>query len=776
MDYIDIKGASLHNLKEIDITIPKNKLVMATGVSGSGKSSLMFDLIFEEGRKSYLESIGVFSGLISDNHYEDLMGISPAVAIQQSVIRQKNPRSTIASKTGILTLLCSLFANYGKLDTEPYDGGERLEPFEKGIFSYNNPSGMCKDCSGLGKRYEVFMEEIISDNNTTLTEVLNKLEVSSGIINVFKRQFKDYIDKPFLNLPQEIQEELINGHYVANNAENRSYCIKRILESKRKKGEEIEKYYSQKVCENCNGQRINQYSRKIKINGKTIGDLCKMSLIELQKSLLELKDNNESNISAITSKILQKINVLIEFRLGYLSLYRDVTTLSGGEIQRLFMSGHLQSRLNSIIYVLDEPTVGLHSSEKEPILEAIESLKELGNTVLIVDHDKKLIERADYIVDIGPKAGVEGGRVVYSGDYNGLLNDKTSLTGAYLSGNKKVYERAIKPIKDDSSTEYLTFKDINKNNLKRLSLNIPLGHLVGIAGVSGSGKSSLINAISPIIKSSLKRRLGKNDREGLQTNINITNFVEVSQEPIGRSINSNPATFLNIWDMIRSIFAREDKAKQEGYSAASFSFNSKGACEQCKGTGRKSIEFGDGTKFYNQCRSCKGKRYKEEVLSITYKGKNIYDILSLQISEAIDLFSDQTKIVEKLKTVNDIGMGYITLGQPTSTLSGGEAQRLKLARELNKAKKKSTLYILDEPTTGLSYYDVSQLVKLLDRLVLQGNSVVLVEHHNEVLKQCDWIIELGPEGGSRGGSIICEDTPTNLTKNSRSLVGRYLNI
>ncbi|MCG2218418.1 ATP-binding cassette domain-containing protein [Staphylococcus epidermidis] len=758
MENIKLIGGRKHNLKNISVSLPKNQIVMATGVSGSGKSSLMFDLIFEEGKRLYLESIGLLNGLVSEINYDELKGISPTISVKQNLVKQNNPRSTIASKTEVLKILSTLFSNYGSYKDE---NGEIRSGYETSIspeiFSYNNPKGMCKSCYGLGKKHKVLINNLINEPDDTLHDILKKLQVGQGTYNLFKRNFYKAMDVPLNSLNDELKNDVIYGHFVKNNSEKQSICLERILDGLQKKGVNVDKYYILTKCSRCSGQRLETAGRKVQIHQKNISDLCEMSLSELYSFLIPLKKETKSipHIQNMIDKICIKLSFLINFHLGYLSLYRDVKSLSGGEIQRLFLSEHLNSQLNSVIYVLDEPTVGLHASEKEPVIDAIKKLKEQGNSVLIVDHDKKMIQESDFIVDIGPKAGIEGGKIIHQGDYNSLLKNEHSITGQYLSGKQTVYNRKRQDIE---THEKLNLSSLNNNNIKSLSISLPLNCLIAITGVSGSGKTSLLNAISSQINN-IK----------INTN-NIKDIIKVEQEPIGRSINSIPATYLNIWDDIRKQFSK----KSEQFTASDFSFNSKGGCTQCKGKGQKVIEFTDGTKIFHVCSKCKGTRYKEEVLKIKIKNKNIYDILNMQISEALNFFADNNKIYKKLKIVCDIGMGYIRLGQPTSTLSGGEAQRLKLSKELNKTKKNNSIYILDEPTSGLSLYDSSQLLKILSNLIKQGNTVIIAEHNNEIIKRSDYIFELGPSRGDEGGKIINSGTPIELQKNNTSIVGKYI--
>lgn len=772
MKSIKIKGAHLHNLKEIDIEIPKNKLVVITGVSGSGKSSLVFDIIFEEGRKQYLQSLGILQGLSDEDKFESISGIGPAIAVQQSIIRQGNPRSTVGSRTKILGLLALLYANEGEMNCFScgtlLDGsftcpecGDKEERLEVNFFSHNHPDGMCLECSGRGEEYKINMTELVPDNQTTLKEVLDKVEITAGYRRILNNNFNKYIESPFNDIPDEVKEDIIYGHYTNSNIQKQSFCLTKAFQRLHKKGVNLTGYYELTECPGCNGFRIGDEAREVRLGGKHIGELGKMNLTDLNNFLSDLSESRSFSQIGINvlDEIRNKIKYLIEIRLGHLCLYRGMPTLSGGEILRLFLNSHLESKMDSLIYILDEPTVGLHEHEKRELLQSIKKLRDHGNTVIVVEHDKSAIEMADHIIDIGPKAGIHGGEIIYQGNLSGLVNCRNSITGQYLSGQKRVHQRERK---NKVISKKLTLSNAVTNNLKNITVSFPLNRIVGIAGVSGSGKSSLV---SRTLVSELRNNLRNKD---------ISGYAEVTQAPIGRNLNSNPASYIGIWDKIRKIYAEQPEAKEQKLSAGHFSFNSKGACPECGGSGREKRWLGGNLFIYNTCPECNGKRFNKEALSVDYKGKNIVDILNMQVSEAVAFFKEYRGITSTLEVLERIGMGYIELGQPSPTLSGGEAQRIKLAREIGKKRKGNTLYILDEPTTGLSLYDTSKLIMLLDELVGKGNSVIVIEHDQEVLKSCDWIIELGPGGGADGGSIIAEGPPESLKRNNGSITGRYL--
>jgi len=787
MKSIVVKSARLHNLKNIDVSIPKNKLVVATGVSGSGKSSLVFDIIFEEGRKQYLQSLGILSEICEEDKFDSIQGLSPSIAVQQSIIRQSNSRSTVGSRTNIINMLAMLYSG---------EGDSIEERLPSSYFSYNSPNGMCVRCNGYGTYFEVNMEKLVPHSKITLGQVFVSVGLTPGYLRLFQRKYNKYLEIPFLDLPHEIREEVLYGQY-GSSSEMLSSCLTKIFHGRIKRGEDLNDLYSSVQCSDCHGFRIGEEARRVVLSDKHIGELGLMTISEVHEFLSGLQKQSFLTQFGknLLIEILHKTNNLIKARLGHLSLYREMPTLSGGEIQRLFLHSHLDSKMDSLIYVLDEPTAGLHESEKAELLKFIIELKELGNTVIVVEHDKNAIKAAEHIIDIGPKAGVNGGQVIYQGDIEGLIKCKGSITGQYLSGRTSMPARTTKPSIEKAAT--LTIRHAKTNNLNDVTVSFPLGAMVGIAGLSGSGKSSLVsdtlvpllrryfhvtqeavdendsgngfdlrNEFEPMIVTTVADRL-----EGIE---NLSGFAEISQAPIGRTSTSSPATYIGIWDKIRKLFAESQGALVQNLTAGHFSFNSKGACDKCGGNGYETIWLGGNQKVDKLCSQCHGKRFNDESLSVMYKGKNIHDVLEMSVSDAVIFFNDSKVIAGILKVLERIGMGYIKLGQPTPTLSGGEAQRIKLAKEIGRRRKGNILYVLDEPTTGLSLYDTAKLIELLDELVAKGNSVIVIEHDTEVLASCDWIIELGPGGGSNGGQIIAEGTPYELKCNLESITGRYL--
>jgi excinuclease ABC subunit A len=763
MEEIKIQGARIHNLKDINLTIPKHQLVVITGISGSGKSSLAFDILFEEGKNQYLRSIGILAGLDKEDRFDTMEGIGPTVSVRQNTIRQSNPRSTVGTKTGILNQLALLYASEGEAVEEH---SEHLSP---GSFLYTTADGMCISCQGRGSYYDINLEKLIPDRTTLLLEVYERLRVTSGFLRILKKKYGTYFDVPFWKLPEDIRDEIVYGTYDNG---KQSYCIERILRNAYKKGEDVEEVYGKTICPDCHGARIGEEAREVLLHGKQIGELGKMTLTGLLDFLNKLPEEELSQFGRnVVKNVKEKLKHLIRFRLGHLTLYREMASLSGGEIQRIFLHLHLESRLDSLIYIFDEPMAGLHPSEKQSMIEAVKNLRDMGNTVIVVEHDKEMICQADHIIEIGPKAGVEGGTVVYQGDYEGYEKADTLLS-QYLSGRCTMPKRTvIKNIFDKK--DCIILEHANAHYLKDLKVAFPLHAMVGIAGLSGSGKSTLVSeTLLKRLASAVKRKYGHT--AGIAGVERISGFAKISQEPIGRSASSTPASYIGIWDKIRELFAKQQKARMKNMSAGQFSFHSNGACKGCGGSGYERIFLTSDFFVDKVCQMCHGKRFNEESLSVDYKGKTISDVLEMSIAEAIIFFEGHNNIVKPLRILEQMGMGYLTLGQPTSSLSGGEAQRVKLAKELGKQQKGNVLYVLDEPTTGLSLYDTALLIKLLDQLVANGNSVILIEHNVEVLKNCDYIIELGPEGGNKGGEIIAEGTPKNLRDNPKSKTGRYL--
>jgi len=838
MNKIKILGARLHNLKNINVEIPKKKMILITGVSGSGKSSLAFDIIFDEGMNRYLQSIGFPPKFDEEKPFDLVEGLSPTVAVEQRTTRVFNPRSTVGTKTGIYGLIRMLYATEGILicpickvavnqnTLECEICGMVVERKQIKHFSFNEPSGMCLACKGRGYIMHFTDEMIVKDYNLNLLQITR---AGSGcfadqirFVEQLPRFFDFDINTPYRELPDEIKKLYLYG------SEGKKFKFQ--WESKTFQGELERKfegiiphlkramtesksayrrtkitndYMAKKKCEECQGYRINEGAREIKIAGKHIGELAMMTIDEIIDYFDNLSDLGIQSPQgkAILESIKKGINRMVNIGLSYLHLHRSLPTLSGGELQRLTLMTHLDAGLDSLIYILDEPSMSLHEREKDSLIRILQQLMELGNTVIIVEHDKRFIEIADEIIDVGPKAGIHGGKIVYQGSLSDIKKVKNSYTGQYLNGDLSLPEKTDGMIKQIcKETPFLILRNASTNNLKNLTVKIPLGMMVGIAGVSGSGKSSLISdTLVPLLKPYFKRgEKNKKPKNGNETNgeddeedgendfeeysgaiegwEHLDEVVVVNQKPISRVRTSTPSSFIGIWDKIRDLFSKTSEAKKRKYTPGHFSYNSdKGRCIACKGQGVQDLQISFLTSFTIPCRECKGMRYQSEILEIKYKGKNISEILNMTVSEALELFKSQDNISSVLKILDEIGMGYITLGQPAPTLSGGEAQRIKLAKELGKIRKGNTLYILDEPTVGLSFYDAIKLMELLERLKQDGNSILIIEHDPEILSFCDYIIEMGPEGGPKGGFIIAMGTPQEIIKDVKSITGKYLN-
>lgn len=808
MKAIEITGARIHNLKNVNIRIPKDQLVVVTGVSGSGKSSLAFDIVFEEGKKQYLQSIGMIPGITDEDRFDHIAGIGPTVAVQQAIIRQSNPRSVVGTKTRILTYLSLLYAREGRRTCSACGAlmsrdliceqcGNVEERLEANYFSFNSPNGMCLHCEGRGVHFELEMDKLVPDDQYTLTQVLKNAGVFSSFQYLIKGRLKAYVDTPFSKMPADAREHILYGVEIQRPYRRRSLSLYSRLRYLLSKGEDVGGMMTMTDCPRCAGYRVGEEARRVTLNGKHIGQLGKLTIVELQKFLQNLLTQESLTPFGqnLIAEILQKTRYLVRVGLGHLTLYRQMPTLSGGEIQRIFLTSHLDSRMDSIIYVLDEPTVGLHEIEKADLLGQIDDLKALGNSIIVVEHDRNMILHAQHVIDIGPLAGTDGGEIVYQGDVDGLLREKASVTGQYISGKRTLPKKSMEDFTEvTKSTPHLTLHHARTNNLRDVTAHFPLGLLVGVAGVSGSGKSSLVSGtLIPLLGRHFAYLRQKNRRDvdeqedidyvlpspvaekldGVQY---ISGYSQVSQEPIGRRSDSTPASYVDIWGKIRSLFAKQPLAIERGYKPGHFSFNAAGACLECKGSGHEKFWLGGNSFVSSQCPECHGNRYRREILDVTYRGASIIDVLNLSVKKAAVLFEDTLPIYAMLNVLEQTGMGYIRLGQPSSTLSGGEAQRIKLAKEIGRRRKGNILYVLDEPTTGLSLYDTANLLALLDELVRQGNSVIVIEHDPEVLSFCDWLIELGPGGGWEGGEIIAQGTPFDLKRDPRSRTGPYLEI
>lgn len=742
---IIIRDARTHNLKNISLKIPKHKIVVFTGVSGSGKSSLVFDTIYTEAQRQLIETFSTFARSrmpkLSRPDVEEIRNISTAIVIDQKRMGH-NLRSTVGTATEINTYLRLLFSRFGDKFIGP-----------SFFFGFNHPEGMCPGCNGFGKKIEVDVNLLIKWNWSIRQGAIDHPDYRVGGWNwremVAIKLFD--VDKSLSDFSKEELNDLLYAqgipvdkkHGAGTYTKNYEGIIRKLERLYINKGEDTLssarknaylKYFVAKKCDHCNGTRLNERARSVRISGKNIADLADMELSELDSFLAGI----DGEIARpIVRKIRQILGHLLATGVGYLSLSRPVSTLSGGESQRVKMARQLDCDLVEMMYILDEPSIGLHARDIDKLVKMLQKLKEKGNSVLVVEHDPELIKAAEWIVDIGPKAGVEGGRLVYNGEIDGLFRSD-SITGKYISQqNKQIYHRK-------SSDDFIELKNINVNNLNNVSVKIPKSVLTCVTGVAGSGKSSLINDYFTKIH---------------------PDAIVVDQSAVGTSIRSNPVTYIGVFNLIRKEFARETQT-----DPGLFSFNSKGACPKCRGKGFIELEMNFLDDIRIVCDECEGKRYIDEVLELKYHGKSIFDVLHMTIEEGFEFFPG-SEIKRRLKVLSDVGLGYLEIGQPLSTLSGGEAQRIKLASEL---QKKGNTYVMDEPTTGLHLADIERLLGIIKRLVHHNNTVIVIEHNLEVIGHADWIIDLGPEGGAKGGKVLFEGTPEDLINCSNSYTGKYL--
>ncbi|MBA3723384.1 MAG: excinuclease ABC subunit UvrA [Candidatus Levybacteria bacterium] len=742
-EYIIIKGARENNLQDVTLQIPKRKITIFTGVSGSGKSSIVFDTIATEAKRQEYETFSMFiRGFLpkySQPEADSIENISMAIVVDQKRMGGGS-HSTMGTITDIYTVLRLLFSRIG----QPNAGYSN-------VFSFNDPAGMCLECNGLGRKIGINTEGFL-DMEKSLNEDAVQVPLFSGWE---KESYKGSgffdNDKKLKDYSKEEMDLLMHGKdrkfklQIGSGTMNATYLgvvekltrsyIKRDLKTLSERTQKmVAPYLEFGPCHACHGARLNQKVLDCKIDGKNIAELSAMEITELIKVIEEI---NDPKAASMLKTLTERLRYVIDIGLGYLSLNRETDTLSGGESQRIKMVKHLSGSLMDVIYIFDEPSVGLHPRDVHRLNDLLKKLRDKGNTVIVVEHDPDVIKAADHVVDVGPKAGIHGGKIVFEGTYQELLKADT-LTGKHL--NKQM------PIKDTFRTHRgkLPIVNANKNNLQNVSVDIPTGVLTAITGVAGSGKSSLIHQVF------LKQH---------------PDAIVIDQSAVGANSRSNPATYTGIMDDVRKAFATANKV-QPGL----FSFNSKGACENCQGQGvvYTDLAFLEGVK--TPCDVCMGKRFKDEVLAYKYHGKSIADVLGMNIEQALEFFSIQ-EILRKLEAMRDVGLDYLTLGQPLNTLSGGECQRIKLASELH---KKGSIYVMDEPTTGLHMSDITHLLDIMNRLVDSGNTVIVIEHNLDVIRNADWIIDMGPEGGSKGGEVMFEGTPKELKSAKDSLTSKYI--
>ena len=918
---IEIRGAKVHNLKNIDVSIPRNKMVVVTGLSGSGKSTLAFDTLYAEGQRRYVESLSSyarqFMGRFDKPNVDSIKGISPAIAIEQKVI-SRNPRSTVGTSTEIYDYLKLLYARIGRTyspisgeavkkervtDVVDYlntfqnktkvlilskinvphgrstdahlrilldqgytrirlgekigkiedilqtnnnyqgdvflvidrcviesesdsnnariadsvqhafleGGGEcfvevindqpTLKSFSNkfeldgmlfeepsvNFFSFNNPIGACPKCEGYGKILGIDRDLVIPNKNLSIYEdavVCWKGEKMSEwkkelVMNASSFDFP--IHRPFYELSEEEKNLLWTGNQYFSGldaffqyVESKSYKIQyRVM---------LSRYRGKTKCTECNGNRLRKETNYVLVGGKTISDVVQMNIKDARAFFdhLELEETEKNIAKRILREIQNRLSFLSDVGLDHLTLNRLSNTLSGGESQRINLATSLGSALVGSMYILDEPSIGLHPKDTGKLVDVLKSLRDLGNTVIVVEHEEEIMKAADEIIDMGPKAGHFGGEVVFQGAMDQLLEGKNSLTANYLTGKLSISV----PKQRRQWNHSIRIDGARENNLKGIDIEVPLNIITCVTGVSGSGKSSLVKKI---LYPALKKMFG-NHREKtgafdkVHGDLNQLNSVEfIDQNPIGKSSRSNPVTYVKAYDQIRGLFAEEQLSKINGFKPKHFSFNVEGGrCDECEGEGFVSIEMQFMADVKLTCENCEGKRFKDEILEVQYNGKNIYDVLSMTVEEAVAFFSAGTraaerKIVEKLTPLNEIGLGYVQLGQSSSTLSGGEAQRIKLASFLGKeGTQEKTLFIFDEPTTGLHFHDIEKLIRAFGALIANGHSILIVEHNVEVIKCADWVIDLGPDGGIEGGHLLFSGTPEELVHCKESYTAQYL--
>ena len=932
-DQIEIHGARAHNLKNIDVTIPKNKLVVITGLSGSGKSSLAFDTLYAEGQRRYVESLSSYArqflGQMEKPDVDSIDGLSPAISINQKTT-SKNPRSTVGTVTEITDYLRLLWARVGTpicpndghqitshspqqivdqilalperskiqilapvvqdkkgqhkevlkkiqragfvrviIDGEMHEIGDEIEldknkkhsisvvvdriivkdgirsrlfdsveaalkltdgyvavdvigdqvlqfseklacPYcgfsikelEPRLFSFNAPFGACPECDGLGEKIEVDPDLVVPDKSKTLEEgaiapwAPDSSKYYYSLLSQFCKAKKIKMDKPFSKLTAKQKETLLYGagtkqfhfHFENDFGSKRDVdmTFEGVIPNIERRYRDtnsmfnrniLRRYMTSQECKACHGYRLNPQALAVKIDGMHIGEVSDLPVDQALEFFDKQKFSEQKEIIArpILKELHDRLTFLKNVGLDYLTLSRSARTLSGGEAQRIRLATQIGSNLSGVIYVLDEPSIGLHQRDNDRLIASLKSMRDLGNTLIVVEHDEDTMRAADYLIDIGPGAGANGGQVMAAGTPQEVMKVKNSLTGQYLSGKKYI---PVPETRREGNGKSIKLYGAAENNLKNINVEFPLGKFIAVTGVSGSGKSTLVNQIFERV---LAQKINHNstDKPGKYSKItgveNLDKVINIDQSPIGRTPRSNPATYTGVFDDIRGLFAQTNQAKMRGYNKGRFSFNVKGGrCETCKGDGIIKIEMNFLPDVYVDCEVCHGSRFNSETLEVEYKGKNIAEVLNMTVDEALEFFDAIPKIKRKLQTISDVGLGYVQLGQSATTLSGGEAQRMKLASELHKKATGKTLYILDEPTTGLHSDDINRLLKVLQRLVDKGNTVLVIEHNLDVIKSADYLIDLGPEGGEGGGTVVATGTPEEVATNPHSYTGKYL--
>ena len=853
-EYIRVRGAREHNLKNINIDVPKNKLVVITGLSGSGKSTLAFDTLYAEGQRRYVESLSAYArqflNLMPKPDVDKIEGLSPAISIEQKTV-SKNPRSTVGTITEIYDYLRVLYARIG-IPYSPATGlpiqAQTVSQIVDAIASYQPGqkfyilSPIARQKKGEFKA-ELYMMQKLGFTRVFVDKVLHEIDKVPPLLKNVKHDISIVVDRisipsddtEIADLKQRLANSVsiglkhANGLLITRNFETGAervysehlacpvsgFCIEKIeprlfsfnspkgacpscgglgfkggiantygffgkkLQQEEEEIDEIFASAEREICPKCNGTRLSEEALAVKVKGKNIAEVSAMSITAMKEwvvNLWEQLDEKEKSIAEkLVVEIKNRLQFLINVGLEYLTLSRASETLSGGESQRIRLASQIGSGLTGVMYVLDEPSIGLHQRDNDRLIETLKELRDYGNSVIVVEHDEDAMCASDWIIDIGPKAGVHGGYVCAEGTVEDIKKNPNSLTGQYLSGEKKI--EVPKRRRHTNPKRMIEIVDAYANNLKHVSGKIPLGVLTCITGVSGSGKSTLvIDTLFRAVYEELNRGTIKVKELGDVRNIElIDKVIDISQSPIGRTPRSNPATYVGCFTDIRNLYASLPEAKARGYTNSRFSFNVKGGrCKACKGDGVIKVEMHFLPDVYVTCDQCHGARFNRETREVKYKGKSISDILDMTIEECTQFFKNQPSIFQKLSCLCRVGLGYLTLGHKATILSGGEAQRVKLAKELSRKSTGNTLYILDEPTTGLHMDDIDKLLNILQILVDAGNSVVVIEHNLDVIKTADWIIDIGREGGENGGSVVVEGTPETVAKCAESYTGKYL--
>lgn len=818
--FVRVRGAREHNLRNVDVDIPRDALVVFTGVSGSGKSSLAFSTVYAEAQRRYFESVAPYARRLIDQvgvpDVDSIDGLPPAVALQQQR-GTPSARSSVGSVTTLSSLIRMLYSRAGS-----YPPGQAMLYAED--FSPNLPQGACPQCHGLGRVYEVTEALMVPDPSLTIRQ----RAVASWPLAWQGQNQRDIlvtlgydVDIPWRELPQKQRDWILFTEetptvpvYAGLTPQQTRDALKRKLEPSYQgtfsgarryvlhtfthsqsalMKKRVSQFMQGSACPLCEGKRLNKAALSVKFAGVDIGELSQLSLTQLADLLRPVAAGQdtmplsvEKRLAAqrIAQDLLERVSTLTELGLGYLSLERSTPTLSSGELQRLRLATQLGSQLFGVIYVLDEPSAGLHPADGEALFTALERLKAAGNSLFVVEHDLETMRRADWLIDVGPAAGEQGGQVLYSGPPAGLAQIEASQTREYLFAEKSGLPRVCR-----EPQGWLKLEGVTRNNLKDLSVDFPLGCFTAVTGISGSGKSSLVSqALLELVGSGLGRVVENDEEPSLEDDApqtsggrisagleQIHRLVQVDQKPIGRTPRSNLATYTGLFDHVRKLFAATPAAKQQGYDAGQFSFNvAKGRCPNCEGEGFVSVELLFMPSVYAPCPTCHGARYNPETLAIQWQGLSIAEVLGLTVEQAVDVFAEQPSVLRSLQVLRDIGLGYLRLGQPATELSGGEAQRIKLATELQRNARGATLYVLDEPTTGLHPRDVDRLLSQLNHLVDAGHTVVVVEHEMRVVAQSDWVIDIGPGAGDLGGKVVISGTPATVAKNTISRTAPFL--